>query len=160
MKIIKGNLIELAGNFDAIAHGCNCFHTMGRGFALQIKKSFPSAFTSDKETQYGNRNKLGTFSVAHVGRLSIYNLYTQFRYGTDVRHFHYGAFVSSFNGMLVDMTLQVAGQPEPLRLGIPRIGCTLAGGDKVIVKEIIEYAEREYSNMNPGIEITIVEYKK
>ena len=35
MKIIKGNLISLAlaGEFEVIIHGCNCFCTMGAGIA-------------------------------------------------------------------------------------------------------------------------------
>ena len=34
-KEIEGNLISLAlaGNFDVIAHGCNCFCTMQSGIA-------------------------------------------------------------------------------------------------------------------------------
>jgi len=37
MKIIKGDLIELIkkGYFDVVIHGCNCFCTMGSGFAKQ-----------------------------------------------------------------------------------------------------------------------------
>ena len=36
IKYIKGDLIKLAqkGKFDIIAHGCNCFCTMGAGIAI------------------------------------------------------------------------------------------------------------------------------
>jgi O-acetyl-ADP-ribose deacetylase (regulator of RNase III) len=39
---IKGDLIELAkqGKFDVIAHGCNCFCTMGAGIAVPMKVAF------------------------------------------------------------------------------------------------------------------------
>lgn len=39
---IKGDLIELAkqGKFDVIAHGCNCFCTMGAGIAPVMAKAF------------------------------------------------------------------------------------------------------------------------
>ncbi len=39
MKEITGNLITLglAGDFEVIIHGCNCFNTMGSGVAAQNK---------------------------------------------------------------------------------------------------------------------------
>ncbi len=45
MKIIKGDLIKLAldGKFDVIIHGCNCYCTMGAGFAKAIQAEFPEA---------------------------------------------------------------------------------------------------------------------
>ena len=38
MNIVKGNLVTLAlaGEFDVIIHGCNCFNTMGSGVAKDI----------------------------------------------------------------------------------------------------------------------------
>lgn len=41
-KEIKGDLIKLAleGEFDVIAHGCNCFCTMGAGIAVAMKNTF------------------------------------------------------------------------------------------------------------------------
>jgi hypothetical protein len=42
MKTVYGDLVKLAiaGNFDVIVHGCNCYHTMGAGIAKQIKKNY------------------------------------------------------------------------------------------------------------------------
>ena len=42
MKYIDGDLIRLAkqGTFDVIAHGCNCFCTMGAGIAPQMAEAF------------------------------------------------------------------------------------------------------------------------
>ena len=39
---IYGDLIELAkqGKFNVIAHGCNCFCTMGAGIAVPMKEAF------------------------------------------------------------------------------------------------------------------------
>lgn len=38
MKEIEGDLIQMAlnGDFDIIAHGCNCFNTMRSGIAKTI----------------------------------------------------------------------------------------------------------------------------
>ena len=42
MKTVKGDLIHLAlaGEFDVIVHGCNCYCTMGVGIAKTIKQKF------------------------------------------------------------------------------------------------------------------------
>lgn len=39
MKVLHGDLISLAlaGHFEAIVHGCNCFCTMGAGIAKAIR---------------------------------------------------------------------------------------------------------------------------
>jgi O-acetyl-ADP-ribose deacetylase (regulator of RNase III) len=81
---IHGDLIVLAkqGKFDAIAHGCNCFCTMGAGIAPQMAAAFGcDSFEKEKvtyldydddgheyEVQTNNRgdiNKLGTINYEH-----------------------------------------------------------------------------------------------
>ena len=56
MKYIKGDLIKLAliGNFEVIAHGCNCMCTMGAGIAKTIKSEFPEAYQADCATEKGD----------------------------------------------------------------------------------------------------------
>lgn len=43
MNHIQGDLIalDMAGKFDVIVHGCNCFHAMGAGIAKTIATAFP-----------------------------------------------------------------------------------------------------------------------
>ena len=85
MKRIKGDLVKLAldGQFDAIVHGCNCFHTMGAGIAKTIASVLPEAFEADKATAYSEEAKLGTISTATIQRISsnfvVINAYTQFQ---------------------------------------------------------------------------------
>ena len=79
MKIITGDLVKMAvdGKFDAIFHGCNCFHTMGSGIAKQIRVVFPEAYEADLATQHADVSKLGTVSIAGTGDgLAIVNCYT------------------------------------------------------------------------------------
>ena len=59
MKIITGDLISLAlaGEFDVIVHGCNCFCVMGAGIAKQMFKTFPEALAVDRQTTKGDRAK-------------------------------------------------------------------------------------------------------
>jgi O-acetyl-ADP-ribose deacetylase (regulator of RNase III) len=135
MKIIKGDLLELAkkGKFDVIIHGCNCFHSMGAGIALQIATKFPEAFEADKTTKFGDLEKLGTFSMASVEgeddhEFLIVNAYTQFMPGADC---NYGAINDVF--ALLSKTL-----PEDSKIGYPLIGAGIAGGDWNTIKELID----------------------
>jgi O-acetyl-ADP-ribose deacetylase (regulator of RNase III) len=147
MKEVDGDLLELAmaGEFDAIAHGANCFHTMGSGIAKQISSQFPLAYEIDRKTVYGSYNKLGTYSKATVvlpaTKFIIYNLYTQFNPGPDLS---YLALQLCLRKLAVDT--------QGMRIGLPLIGCGIAGGDWNVVKVIIE---EELSDSD----ITIVNFK-
>lgn len=136
MNIEKGDLLALAldGRFDVIIHGCNCFCTMGGGIARVIQEEFPEAYAADLVTAKGDRNKLGDFTCATVTRngreLTIVNGYTQF-------HFH-GA------GVLVDydavrrLFAKIKKGFSGKRIGYPKIGAGLAGGDWVKLAIIID----------------------
>ncbi|NCP98443.1 DUF1768 domain-containing protein [archaeon] len=136
MQLHYGNLIEQVknGEFDVIIHGANCWHTMGAGIARHIKTNFPEAFESDKKTGYGDKNKLGTFSEATIERngntFTVINAYTQYRYGTDKDHFDYDSFPS-----LLQLIKSKYGDK---RIGIPLIGCGLAGGDEQRIVQMIK----------------------
>jgi hypothetical protein len=47
---VQGDLLEMAarGEFDIIAHGCNCFCTVGTGLASSFRNTFPEVMISDK----------------------------------------------------------------------------------------------------------------
>lgn len=137
MKLHYGNLLEMAknGQFDVIIHGCNCLHAMGAGIAKYIKKDFPEAFAADKTTKYADRKKLGTFSEATITRngytFVVINAYTQFEYngrGKDL--FEYDTFPK-----LLDSIKAKYGDK---RIGLPLIGCGLAGGDEPYILSMIE----------------------
>lgn len=134
IKEVKGDLIEAfkKGDVNVIAHCCNCFHTMGAGVAKAIAKAFPEALEEDRKTLYGDKHKLGQYSVAHTKHGSIYNLYGQYRYGRDKQHLDYEALRYS----LIEMSASL--YPSGVKIGLPRLGCNLAGGDWSIVKGIIE----------------------
>jgi O-acetyl-ADP-ribose deacetylase (regulator of RNase III) len=136
MRTVKGDLIALArqGDFDVIAHGCNCFHVMGAGLAAQVKRHFPEAHAADLATPYGDRAKLGTCSVAGVttraGALSVVNAYTQFQpsmgHGIDVDY-------DAVRDAMAWLKAHYTGR----RIGLPQIGAGLAGGDWVRIETII-----------------------
>jgi O-acetyl-ADP-ribose deacetylase (regulator of RNase III) len=139
MKILKGNLIELAltGQFNIIIHGCNCFHTMGAGIAKQIKSTFPEAYQADLGTVKGSRTKLGDFSYCLVRRgdilLYVVNAYTQHRYGRDKQYVEYNAVASVFKSIAISFP-----PVENNRIAYPKIGASLGGGDWNIISKIID----------------------
>jgi len=136
MKEIIGNLITFAedGQFDLIAHGCNCFCTMGSGIAKEIRSKFPGAYEADCKTIKGDRNKLGTFTsydvVGDYIAFRIINAYTQYNYGRDGKvYVDYDALTNVFK----KINHLYAG----CSIGLPKIGAGLAGGDWDKIKGII-----------------------
>lgn len=121
----------LASDCDTIAHGCNCFNTMGGGIARSIKEQYPEAYAADCKTVKGAADKLGSYTVASGkdGR-KIYNLYIQYQYGTKRMHLDYWALAKALTRMRNIV-------PTTSKIGLPRIGCGLAGGNWVMVENII-----------------------
>jgi len=135
LKMISGDLIKAAkeGNFDVIAHGCNCFCNFGAGIALQIRYVFPEAYAADCQTEKGDINKLGTCSVADITLennqvLHIVNAYTQFSTGRGLQ--------VNYDSVRFCMRY-IKKRFSGLRIGLPLIGCGLAGGDWDVVGPII-----------------------
>jgi O-acetyl-ADP-ribose deacetylase (regulator of RNase III) len=136
MKTVRGDLLKLAldGHFDVIVHGCNCQCVMGAGIALAIRNTFPEAFAADCATAKGDGNKLGTISVASVERsglcLAIVNGYTQFHWRGC------GVLVDYEAVRSVMRHVKVAYSGK--RIGYPKIGAGLAGGDWVRIAAIVD----------------------
>jgi O-acetyl-ADP-ribose deacetylase (regulator of RNase III) len=136
MKTVRGDLLKLAldGHFDVIVHGCNCQCVMGAGIALAIRNAFPEAFAADCATRKGDRTKLGAISIAAVERnglpLVIVYGYTQFHWRG--------------RGVLVDyeavrsVMRHVKNSFHGKRIGYPKIGAGLAGGDWRQIAAIVD----------------------
>lgn len=149
MKSVTGDLLELAlrGEFDVIVHGCNCFHDMSAGIAAAIAERFPEAFIADHATSYGDRAKLGTVSAAPIERsgvrFMVVNAYTQFTWKGPGPHVDYDAVSGCFEA--------IAKNYAASRIGYPRIGAGLAGGDWAILANII-------NARLDGLDHTLVEF--
>lgn len=150
MKIVHGDLLQLAkaGVFDVIIHGCNCFCTFGAGIASQIKKEFPEAYLADCATAKGHRGKLGHCTSAVIkipkGEVTVVNAYTQFYWGGEGPL----ADLDAIRNCMAWIKYSYPGR----RIGIPRIGAGLAGGDWAVISGIIN-EELE------GEDLTLVEYQ-
>lgn len=157
LHLIKGDLLQLAvdGRFQVIVHGCNCYHTMGSGIALQIKEQFPEAYRVDLRTARGDYNKLGTYSVfQHKDpNFFIVNAYTQFDYGyTTKDRFEYLAFEL----ILQKLCYQFEG--SHMNIAFPHIGMGKAGGDPPKIFNLLEQFEKQFCKKNGTV--TLVEYEK
>lgn len=145
---VKGNLIILAmqGNFDAIAHGCNCFNIMGAGLAPQMDNAFgcnnSTRYTLEHPQLKGNPDKLGRVQHNHWNwvedrpvkidddlseYLIVVNAYTQYYPGSNLDY-------EAFTLCLRKLNILLKGK----HIGLPQIGCGIAGGDWEKVKEIIK----------------------
>jgi O-acetyl-ADP-ribose deacetylase (regulator of RNase III) len=149
MNVVRGDLLALArqGQFDLVAHGCNCMCDMGKGIALSIKREFPSAYWADLQTEKGSRLKLGTFSSATIetasGPLVVVNAYTQFDWKGKEGKADYDAIRNVMHSLARDFPSS--------RIGYPKIGAGLAGGDWSIISAIID------EELN-GLDHTYVEF--
>lgn len=153
IRVIKGDLIHLfeKGHFDAIAHGCNCFKTlasgMSGGIGFTIGNRYTQACLADHETNYADPRKLGTYSVGfskvHGNKLGyILNCYTQFYPGPDLN-------LTALRVSLRSVNKNFKGK----HIGLPLIGCGIAGGKWKEVKAIIE-------EVMTDVDVTIVEFKR
>lgn len=145
--LIRGDLIKLARqkHFDLIVHGCNCFCAMGAGIAKQIRENFPKAYEADRLTGKGDREKLGTITFAEIDGLVVVNAYTQYHYSGSGVLLDYEAL----RKCLRTIQKQFGGK----KIGLPKIGAGLAGGDwntiLIIIAEELQ-----------GEQWQVVEYQK
>ncbi|MFV2014891.1 MAG: phosphatase, partial [Candidatus Heimdallarchaeota archaeon] len=101
----------------------------------------------DNQTISGDFRKLGNYSVGKVYKfkkliLEVVNCYTQYRYGRDE-----GVVYLDYEALALCMR-KINHAWAGKRLGVPLIGCGLAGGDWDIVKEIYK---RELTNLDTTV---------
>lgn len=171
-KEIEGNIITLAlqGYFEVIAHGCNCFCTMGAGLAPQMAEAFGcDEYPLESPMKRGDVDKLGRIDFQKVfiredGRvlgayapprpagmkdLFVVNCYSQYGFGIN----HKEGQVAPLDYEALTLCLRKMNkQFKGLHVGLPMIGCHLAGGDWNIVKKIIQTELKDCT-------VTIVIYK-
>lgn len=148
-KETYGDLIYMAknGDFDLIAHGCNCKKNMGAGIARTIAGKFPMAYQAD----VNSTPKMGEISVCEAyDSCVIVNAYTQFYpgkggHGKDTKFHRYEAIRNSMK--------EINNRFSGMHIGLPLIGCGLAGLQWNKVKKIIKEELKD-------LDVTIVKYKK
>ena len=150
---IEGDLIKLAkeGNFDVIAHGCNCFCNMASGIAPQMARAFGcNLYPLEDVNTKGDINKLGQIDygrqlVTLDKHLTIVNAYSQYIPAVHLKPLDYEALTLCMR--------KINHIFKGKHIGLPQIGAGLAGGDWNRIKNIIQSEIRDCS-------VTVVIYKK
>lgn len=149
---ITGNLITEAkkGNFDVIAHGCNIYCSMGAGIAPQMAQYFGAdKYPLEMKPFMGDINKLGQIEWRWIDletgehrnkrsknhTLAVVNCYTQENFGKN----HEGGDAIPLDYEALTLCLRKMNHEfKGMKIGLPQIGCGLAGGDWTRVKQIIQ----------------------
>lgn len=150
---IEGNLITMAknGDFDVITHGCNCMCTMGAGIAPQMAKAFGcNNYPLEELSTQGNIDKLGRidwkyYSISPEQKLAVVNSYTQYVPAPWLKPLDYEALslcLRKINHIF-----------KGKKIGLPKIGAGLAGGDWERIKQIIQTELKD-------CEVTVVIFKQ
>jgi O-acetyl-ADP-ribose deacetylase (regulator of RNase III) len=173
---VNGDLIEkaLSGEFDVIAHGCNCFCTQKSGIAKRMVEVFRTdKFYKEGSNWKGNVDKMGNIVAedryVHEGKvvsfkeaghpftplyndakkLIVVNCYTQFGFGkfqaTGQPDLDYEALTLCLR--------KIASKYIGKHIGLPKIGAGLAGGDWERIKTIIQETLKD-------CKVTVVIYDK
>lgn len=152
---VEGDLIKMSqeGKFDFIGHGCNCFATMGAGIALPIGLMYPEAKRADEEFHLRPYLRLGnyTIGIARIqpkdkisGLLRIVNFYSQYHGGKNLDREALILSLRKFATAQREYTHSHPSSGKGYRIGLPLIGCGIAGGNwntvkKIIIKELKEF---------------------
>lgn len=161
IKVIQGDMVEhlkSEDHLDAYAHQCNCFCRMGRGIAPLLANAVPGLRRSDDRTVPGDKGKLGTVTYAvHPNGATVFNVYGQYHWhahkvapgrNTDYKALEQGLFtvMEILHKEQYDHDI-----PRQMTLGLPLIGCGLAGGDWDNV--VLPMIHRIFGNS--GVDVTI-----
>jgi len=138
---VNGNIVTLAeeGHFDVVVHGCNCFCVMGAGLAPQMARAFGAdKFALEQPRFKGVINKLGMIDYEYrdvPGRkLAVVNAYTQYGFGRN----HANGTESPVDYEAIQMAFRKMNHIfKGKTIGVPQIGCGLAGGSWSIVRKLI-----------------------
>lgn len=152
-KEINGDLIELALSgsfFDVIVHGCNCFNLQGAGIAKQMSAVFdtnnPIKYPLELPMLKGDINKLGRISYRNTIQTTlegiklpiVINAYTQYQPGANLDY-------EALTLCLRKMNHSFKGK----HIGLPQIGCGIAGG----IWDIDKFAMQDEASFRKSIEL-------
>lgn len=177
VNIIKGNLIDLAlqGEFDVIAHGCNCFCKQESGIAKLMNHTFGTGdeeFGNDnlESSEFeGDKNKLGQIDsesrdfyynkdgdVLDLDKeVIVVNMYTQYMYGVN----HVDGAIDPYDENAIIMCLKKLNRIfKGLHIGLPYIGCGLASLPEYRDSRKIDFEKNCKTFLN-DCKVTIVEYE-
>ena len=144
IEYTKTNLFYMEEQY--ILHGVNCVGVMGAGVAKAIRSKFPEVYKEYKSlcTEYKDNlsELLGTVQAVESKDKIILNAFTQLKTGSGVQ-VDYNAVRHCFK--LVNEKAKELGIS---RIGMPKLGAGLGGGDWSVIEQIIT---EESTNFIPVI---------
>ena len=163
IEYVDGNLIAFLQNWNKTgnkriysAHGCNCFAAMGSGYAPQLARAFPLVKFADDQyhgTFEDDRARalhmLGTVCGVEISRnLTIFNAYTQYHPGPDLRLPQLAKAFQDINDR-IECCAEMDNRESTLL--IPKIGAGVAGGNWEEISKVID-------DNTPNIGVIVFEY--
>ena len=137
----KGDM--LCGDWDVAYHCANVYKTFGSGVAYYIAKKWPEVYQADIDGD----NELGFFTkgiIKEDGR-TIYNLYGQKGVGNDGHPLNRNCSYDHLYDAIYRACEDATRLADNVRVGIPQLGCGLAGGSWTVVEAIIKDVEEKTS---------------
>lgn len=160
MKYLQGNLIEMFkdGQFDVIAHQCNCF-AGGAGFFYYLQKDFPEIANVYKKSENHPNNLYGEYSEVKTYFGTIVNMYSQYTPGScsSVGLDTFQVRCAILETILTRMNIDFCG----LRIGFPLIASGIAAdkglkGDMTDLEYFKFYIEPIIQSTLKDVDVTIV----
>lgn len=129
LEIRQGDLFA-ADDLPALAHGCNCVGSMGRGIAVEFRRRWPAMYEAYRRECREGRFKPGGVFVWDAGGRTIFNLGTQPLPRPSAR-------LEYIRTAVLEATRIAESRSIPA-IGMPRIGAGLGGLQWDSVKAVLE----------------------
>ena len=142
----------LAENVEALVNTVNCVGVMGKGIALQFKKTFPKNFKAYAAACLKNEVQIGDMFVFETGYI-VYPYYI-INFPTK-RHWKNKSRLEYIDAGLISLVEEIHLR-NIKSIAIPPLGCGLGGLDWHDVQSKIENALQQITNLK----IIIYEPKK
>lgn len=137
ISYVRGDLFE--GNVELIGHGVNCQGGYGAGIAGIMVQKHPSARQSYVDKYRGEGWKLGDVQFVPSNSKIIANCATQDHFfPRDRVHADYNAIKACM------IQVKEYAKLRNLRIGIPKIGAGLAGGNWAVIEMILNDVFQDY----------------
>lgn len=133
VRHFEGDITEQLGkSVEVVAHGCNCKGSYAKGVALALANRWPKSKEAYMRAHRKGFLRPGFGQFVPVKEGLVANLMTQDGYGRGGPHFDYQAAENVLS------RLKTHCKAKGLRIGIPRIGAGLAGGDWNKIEQMLE----------------------
>ena len=137
----SGNIFD--ADVEALVNTVNCVGVMGRGIALQFKKTFPDNFRAYAKACEFNEVRLGKMFVFETNQLDKFRYIINF---PTKNHWRKNSRIEDIEAGLDNLT-HVIRKRQIHSIAIPSLGCGLGGLDWQDVRPQIESALKKCPNL-------------